>query len=353
MCKQIFAAFVMLLGLPAAAGAQTCTLPAVADTVALKPLPESDLVTVPVEINGKPKQFLLDIGTNPTEVSQATVAELGLPQDARMNSTIQSGGSGFSGSMGNMSPSFNQQMQAPVYDVKGNQDAYAVRTRVRIGAFTIGAATARNMRLMVANDGEIGKSAPYDGRLTNDFFKQYDVEVDFRGKAVNYLTPTQCTDPDHVVFWSHSEVGVIPMTLVDGKIHTQVSVQGHVVDAVIDTSSPRTVMRRDIAELILGYKAGTADMAPAADLKDAMGQPVYSHTFSQISFAGGVAAANVPVLIQTNGMNESSDRQTVLGSRAQSADARIPDLALGMDVLHQLHLYIVFGQKKLYVTSAE
>ena len=41
----------------------------------------------------------------------------------------------------------------------------------------------------------------------------------------------------------------------------------------------------------------------------------------------------------------------MLGSRAQSSDARIPDLTLGMDVLHQLHLYVVFGQKNLYVTA--
>jgi hypothetical protein len=30
----------------------------------------------------------------------------------------------------------------------------------------------------------------------------------------------------------------------------------------------------------------------------------------------------------------------------------VPDLALGMDVLHQLHIYAAFGQGKLYVTPA-
>ena len=318
----------------AAARSSSCTLPSVADAVELKQVAGSDLMTVPVEINGKPRQFLLDVSTNPTEVSQATVSELSLPQDARMSSTIMSAGNGFSG---NMSGSYLQQLQTPVYDLKGNQSAYSMRTRVRIGAFTIGAATARNMQLMVANDGEIGRSAPYDGLLTNDFFKQYDVEVDFRGKAVNYLTPTQCTDPDQVVFWSHSEVGVIPMTLVDGKIQVPVMIEGHPVLATIDTSSPRSVMRRDIAELTLGFKADSPGMMPAGDLKDGMGQPVYAHTFSQIVFAGGVTAVNVPVLIQTNGMLRDAGAGPVLGSKALGADARIPDVTLGMDVLHQLH----------------
>jgi beta-lactamase regulating signal transducer with metallopeptidase domain len=334
----------------AAASASTCALPKLADTVQLNQLPESDLMTVPVEINGKTKQFLLDIGTNPTEVSQATVAELGLPQDARMNSTIMSAGNGFSGNVGG---SALPQLQTPVYDLKGNQTAYSMRTRVRIGTFTIGEATARNMQLMVANDGEIGRSAPYDGLLTDNFFKQYDVEVDFRGKAVNYLTPTQCTDPDQVVFWSHSIVAVIPMTLVDGKIRVPVMIEGHPVQATIDTSSPRSIMRRDIAELTLGYKADTPAMAPAGDLKDGMGQTVYAHSFSRISFAGGVTAVNVPALIETNGMLRDADRDPVLGSKARSADARIPDFTMGMDVLHQLHMYIVFGQSKLYVTAAQ
>jgi hypothetical protein len=31
----------------------------------------------------------------------------------------------------------------------------------------------------------------------------------------------------------------------------------------------------------------------------------------------------------------------------------VPDLTLGMDVLHQLHMYVVPGQGKVYVTSAE
>ena len=346
MSKTILAALIAVLGTGgAAAAAESCSLPSLADTVELKPVAGSDLMTVPVEVNGRPKQFLLDIGTNPTEISEAAAAELALPENAKAVTPLQYGG-------GDIMAATGSGISVPVVDARHNSGRNATRPRVGIDSFTIGGATARRMQFLIADDKEMGKSKPYDGLLTGDFFKQYDVELDFAGRQINYLTPTKCTDPDKVVFWSHSAVAVIPMSLPDGKIHTQVSVQGHVVDAVIDTSSARSVMRRDIAEVIFGYKAGTADMAPAADLKDASGEQVYGHTFSQISFAGGVAAANVPVLIQTNSMIHDPRTDTVLGSRAQSADARIPDLTLGMDVLHQLHLYIVFGQKQIYVTSA-
>ena len=124
---------------------------------------------------------------------------------------------------------------------------------------------------------------------------------------------------------------------------------------MIDTSSEHTIMRRDVAELTLGFKGGTPDMKPKSGsegaLKDAMGQPVFSHTFPKIAFSGvgGVTAANVPVVIQSNAM--ASDRELTLGSKASTTDERIPDLVLGMDVLHQLHLYAVFGQKRLYITQ--
>ena len=125
---------------------------------------------------------------------------------------------------------------------------------------------------------------------------------------------------------------------------------------MIDTSSAHTVMRRDIAELLLGLKADTPDMMPDGDVTDGAGLQVYRHTFSQISFAGGVTAYNVPALILANSMLHDLDRTPILGSRAQfiaNPRQRIPGLTLGMDVLHQLHLTIVHGQQKLYVTSAE
>src|SRR6185312_14087072 len=57
----------------------TCALPSVTDMVELQDVPDSDLRTVPVDINGTKKQFLLDIGINITEVSKATVVDLHLP----------------------------------------------------------------------------------------------------------------------------------------------------------------------------------------------------------------------------------------------------------------------------------
>lgn len=339
---------------------RVCPFPMIADSVALEPIAGSDLMTVPVEINGKPKQFLLDIGTNPSEVSQATVSELNLPRDTGGGETLLDSSFAKGGALGAGivpdNPSQGMTLQGTIVEVGTASGGQAARTPIRIGSLTIGGATGRNMQFVLADDAEMGKSKPYDGLLTASFFRQYDVELDFGGKKLNFLTPTSCTDPDQVVVWPHSAVAVIPTTNLDGKIQVQVTVQGHSIPAIIDTSSARTVMRRDVAELVFGFKAGTPDMMPDGDVRDGIGQQVYQHTFPQISFSGGVTAYNVPALIQINGMVHNINRTSILGSRATfAADPRqrIPSFTLGMDVLHQLHLYVVPGQQKLYVTAAQ
>jgi beta-lactamase regulating signal transducer with metallopeptidase domain len=362
MFKQTLAASIALLGMNSAAAAQTttartCALPSLVDTAALEQVSGTDLMALAVEINGTPKHFLLDIGTDQTEISQATVAQLELPANNKLGETIgagrtvQSGLAAGGGDLGALT--LGGVGNVSVEDVRDSSGTGASQTRVRIASFKIGGATAHNMIFLVANDAEMGtQSEPWDGLLTGDFFKQYDVELDFAGKEVNWLTPTKCMDPDQVVFWSHSAVAAISMTLTNGKMVVPVTIQGHEINAVIDTSSSRTSMRRDIAELILGLKADT-DMKLDDNLRDGKGQPVYVHTFPQIVFAGGVTANNVPALILTNSLTHQINSRMVLGSWAQSTDARIPDLTLGMDVLHQLHMYIVPGQGRVYVTAAE
>ncbi|MES2293903.1 MAG: M56 family metallopeptidase [Pseudomonadota bacterium] len=326
----------------------TCALPSVVDSVGLKDIPGSDLKTVPVAINGKPKQFLLDIGTHPTEVSQAAVRDLALPDADSSTASI------FANGQSSMDITYVQSVA--LVDVKGSRNAEDLRSRARIASFAIGDATSHNLAFVVAKDPEMGRTKPYDGLMTGDFFRQYDVALDFVQNRLDYLTPTGCTDPDQVAYWPHAAAAAIPMTNADGKIQIEVSIQGQAIPAVIDTSSPRTVMRRDVAELLLGLKADTPDMVPDGDARDGAGLQVYRHTFPQISFPGGVTAYNVPALIRANSMLRTLGRSPILGSRAQfAADPRqrIPSLTLGMDVLHQLHLTIAYGQQKLYVTSAE
>jgi hypothetical protein len=360
MHKVLFSAFIALSGLSATAAAQpvtppapsvadqalaarTCEQPKIADTAPLEPVSGSNLMTVPVAINGQPRQFLLEIGRTADQVSEATMAALHLPQT---NKTT-----GLSGFADLNTPN---QFRAAMFDVKSGVTATEFQAHVLVADFTIGRATVHDVALLVANDRDLGKSKPYDGLLTTGMFSRYDLDLDFGGKKLNFLTPTSCADPNQVAYWPHAVVAVIPMTINNGKITVPVTIDGHAINAVIDTGSDHTVMRRDFAERMFGLKSGTPEMAPAGDLRDGTGERIYQHTFPQIAF-GGVIANNVPALIQTNSMVHKIDREPTLGSKAHFDSApgeRLPDLALGMDVLHQLHLYAAVGEDQLYVTPA-
>jgi hypothetical protein len=141
MRNKITAALIALLGLNgAAAQAQTptpaCATPKVAGkTVDLGAVPGGDLMTVPVEINGTPKQFLLDINTTPDAVSQAAVAALHLPE---VDQTTQSN------AFADLNTS--SQFRAAVVDVKSGGTAVNYQTRVRVASFTIAGATVQNLQ---------------------------------------------------------------------------------------------------------------------------------------------------------------------------------------------------------------
>jgi hypothetical protein len=318
----------------------TCSPPAVADTADLQPVSGSNLVTVTVAINGTPKQFLLNVGRTPDMISDAASSGLHLPQ-----TNLTTGLDGFSGL------NTPTEFRAAMFDVRSGIKPTDYQGRVQASAFTIGTATVQNVIFLVANDRDLGKSKPYDGLLTTAMFSKFDLNLDFGGKKLTFLAPTACQNP---VYWPHRVVAVVPMTIVDHKITVPVTIDGRQFDAIIDTSSDRTVMRRGLAEQKFGLKADTADMTPAGDLRDGMGQRVYQHIFPQIAFEG-VIAGNVPVLIQTNSMVHKLNREHTLDSRAHfdtDPNDRVADLALGMDVLHQLHIYIAFDQNKIFITPA-
>lgn len=386
MFKQAFVAFIALFGLNGVAAqtpaprsdsirhdlgtddaetapspvVQTCVLPEIVDQSPLQQVSGSDLMTVPVTVNGATRQFLLDLGmTKPTQVSPELMAKLSLPEIPKFGGNFGSiggagtgmgggasfGSSGFTGAGG---------MGMPYYDVNSGMGSWLLGTRVRVASFGVGKATGRHLQFKVADKGEIGRSAPYDGYLTGDFFRQYDVELDFADKHVTWLTSSKCADPNQAVFWAHSEVAIIPITLAkDGRYQMQATVGGHLINAELDTSSPRTVMRRDVAERDVGLKADTPKMMPLGDLKDGMGMQIYVANFPEITFAGGgVTALNVPVLVQDYSMVPAIYRHMNMLTRAADSE-RIPDLVIGMDVLQHLHMYVVPGLGRVYVTAAE
>lgn len=326
MRKRAFAACLLMSSgaLCTGAEAQSCAVPEFLNTMVMEPVAGSDLMTVPVTINGKQKKFLLSTSEPVTMVSQAMVRELGLPETTYMAGARE-------------------------LNVRGSHSADDARTRVRVTELGLGTQKGSGLQFLVSDDRELGNAKPYDGILSGDLFSNVDLDMDFGAKRLNYFGPNHC--PGNVVYWSQKPVAIIPATVTGSRITVPVTVDGQKIDAVIDTGAARTSMRRDIAELTFGLKADTPQMMPAGDLRDGRGATVYSHTFQRLSLEG-VDVKSPAILVQTNAMVRNRDSGVSLESRAQRTEPRPPDLTIGMDLLHQLHVYLATGEKKLYVTAA-
>jgi hypothetical protein len=319
---------------------RTCLLPAIANTAPLEQIAGSSLVTMPMTINGAKKEFLLDIGfKRAPEVSPELRAELGLPQ-----AFIQGPGN-------SVPPGMGFGLTNVVIRDARNGPGTPLEDIVGARSLEIGSAKGEHLKFLIGEKWKFQQRA-FEGSVTGDFFRNYDVELDFADKQINWLTPTKCTDAHQVVFWAHTNVAILPVTIApDSRFQMQATVRGHTINVELDTSSEHSVMRRDIADLDVGLKSGPPDMIPDGDIVDGRHMPVYVHKFPELIFAGGaIVALNVPVRIQDYSMRPAGVREATLGSRADPE--RIPDFTMGMDLLKFLHLYIVPGQGKVYVTAA-
>jgi hypothetical protein len=70
---------------------------------------------------------------------------------------------------------------------------------------------------------------------------------------------------------------------------------------------------------------------------------------------GGITVSNPHMVIYPDLMGKRDyDNTTLTGSMIAHADDGMQDeLLIGMDVLRQLHVYIAYGEQKLYITPPD
>lgn len=239
------------------------------------PMSVSGAPMVPVRINQKPAQMILDSGAAATQVTRAWAQALGLQ---------------------------GAQSSVPAADFE-------------IGKRKVDA------QIQVAPLPDSGNVA---GRLSLASLREYDVDIDFASHRLNFFSPDHC--PGLIAYWAPDVMAVLPFTLNNGQIHIPVTLDGQAMSAVLSTGASQTFMNgKDALRL---FKLG--DTAP---------DKTSAAHFETLTI-GDVTIKNPQVII--------------LPEQAHSPGAgRLPEIALGMDVLAQLHLYAAFQEGKLYITPAD
>jgi predicted aspartyl protease len=266
----------------------------------------STRVFVSVVINGAEKKFLLDTGGAMTQISANAVEELKLPI---VDSNIK------------------------MLDLYGNASTKAAK----VDTFVLGQLRDRNTTLPLTT---FRSGTTISGLLAADYMGKYDTELDFTGGKMNYFSQDHC--PGKVVYWPAAAIAAVPMRFVDHHLILDVTLDGHTFSAIVDTGAPDTTLYMSEANRVFGLTAENADES-------------FEHVFQKLSFEGlEVGHPHIEIIPNKVGSKDPNN-SLVTGSRlhrVDDADASDPVMLIGMNILSKLHLYIAFGERKIYITPA-
>ncbi|MDE2182019.1 MAG: aspartyl protease family protein [Alphaproteobacteria bacterium] len=286
-------ALLVLSALPASADSENCKLERYASLpIAIE---SAGRVTVPVSLQGEEVNLLVDTGGVFSMISRRVVDRLKLhPQMIYMQSLQMFGGR--------------------------TLDHFVTVPEIKIGAMV-----GKNRDFVVIPDDYLASDD--DGILATDILAAMDVDFDMAGGKVALFSHDHCEGK--VVYWTHDPYAAVPFKLDDERhMKIDVTLDGKDVPAFIDTGSFDSAMSLETAADIFGLDV--------AALKKNDGR----HAFKLLSF-DGVAVANPNINLIPD------EESKIMGGYGQ------PKLLIGMGILRQLHFYIAFRERVMYVTPAD
>ncbi|HVZ27019.1 MAG TPA: aspartyl protease family protein [Rhizomicrobium sp.] len=206
-------------------------------------------------------------------------------------------------------------------------------TFVYAKTFSIGRLTGTEIPVYI--DPRIG-GLGLDGTLSPDMMSQFDVDIDFAKSTMNLFAPDHC--PGQAVYWTKTPFLAIPMQVAanSGHIRIPVVLDGKEAIASIDTGADNTFMSMKVAE-----EFGITEKSPELKILHSFGAggkfKEYSYPFKILDL-GGITVKNPRVTIMSDEM---------LGGGLGR------EMTLGVSFLRQLHMYIAYKERKLYLTPAE
>jgi len=330
--RKIAAAAAFAMTLCGAAKAETCNLGLMA-SLDMTMLPDGRFA-VPVTLNGKSFEFLVDTGGVFTSTDDQTAKALGLEQ-------------------------------GPVHG-----DMYGAGGKVAVTAANVRSLKLANVELKdfhiaiehpqgTAQDN--GPPANSDNRIVGllapDVLSVFDVELDFAAKKMNLFSQDHC--PGKVVYWTRGGYAELPIRFVSGQmggdphINLDMTLDGHTVNTMMDTGSPGAWLMKKPAALL--YNVDEHSPGVVASPYAHEGYSAFRKQFTSLSL-GGLTVQNPQIDIMPPLMEDAFRMAHSEKSRDDpiyGADFRPEEFILGMNVLSKLHLYIAYKERKIYITPVD
>ncbi|MBI1329634.1 MAG: hypothetical protein GC166_06995 [Alphaproteobacteria bacterium] len=301
--------------------------PALADDCSLQQMAALDMrelqdgrITVPVKVNGAEYQFLVDTGGVYSSLSSDIVKQLDLKK---------------------------HEIAGQLYGIRGNRKKYGVS----LDSFMIGPNEAKRFKVVV-EDAD-GLPPGVSGILAPDMLSVFDADFDFGKKKLNLFSQRHC--PGKVVYWTNAYVEV-PFDYIGrgGHINFSMALDGKVLPITFDTGSAITLISESRARSQFGVATDSPGVERMPDAKDDW-VVKFSKRFDTLTL-DGVTVKNPMIYLFDDAAiargfkrenSYKSDTDPIYGDSISASP-----LILGMNVIQKLHLYVAFGEKKIYATAA-
>lgn len=165
-------------------------------------------MAIGVQVNGTPRDFIIDTGGFASSISAKVAEQLHLPLVGIHNVAI--------------------------VDAGGKEAAHFTTVKT----LEIGKLQAKDIQLMVM-------APSLEGSIAPDLLRNFDLEIDLPNRTLNFFHPHPCTDK--AVYWTdkYSSVGID--VTKDGHICVPVELNGRSLYAMLDTGAPISMLAADIA----------------------------------------------------------------------------------------------------------
>jgi hypothetical protein len=174
--------------------------------------------------------------------------------------------------------------------------------------------------------------------------------MDFAANKIHLIAPNQCGG--NVVHWQAPAVAVVPITLDRfGQLTFRMQLDGRRVTAMLDTGASNTVLNLDTARRTFRIDVNGPDVEKIGELTGGYSANMYRRRFNSLAFEG-VTVANPMIVMMPNMMGGVNPGAPRIGSLIRDDRNGLPDVILGMNVLSQMHVYIGYRERRLYITAA-
>lgn len=236
-------------------------------------------------------------------------------------------------------------MQGMMFTSTGQSFTYMAT----LHTFDIGQMHAEGVKILVWPS-KMWDDPKIAGTAGADLLRNYDVDLDIDAKKFKLFSQDHC--PGKVVYWPNSAVAVVPIHVVNsGHIIVPVVLDGHPLDALLDTGASVSILSLETAEGTFGLHPNTPDLTASGQFNGSV--PVYRHTFKSLQLEG-ISIPNPTLFVWDDQTKYGMQQHPDTGSRLSDVTEENgrAELTLGMRELRHLHIYIAYKEQKMYITSA-